>query len=146
VSFRTTRRTRQTIKSHLSHVVLDTETWEASIAFQLETSDLVQSYARNDHLELAIPYDCFGQQHRYYPDFMVRLSTGMHLSLEVKGEEREQDRQKSEAARRWRDAVNAWGQMGHWGFDISRRKEDVPGLLAKYAAAGLCRRDFSEGC
>jgi type III restriction enzyme len=115
-------------------VVLDTETWEASIAFQLETSSLVQSYARNDHLELAIPYDYYGRQHRYYPDFLVRLTNGLHLLLEVKGQEDEQDRQKAEAAKRWVDAVNAWGQMGRWAFDTCRRKEDVPGLLAKHGA------------
>jgi hypothetical protein len=43
-------------------------------------------------------------------------------------------RQKSEAARRWCDAINAWGQMGRWQFETCRRKEDVPGLLAKHAA------------
>jgi type III restriction enzyme len=134
VSFRTGRECRQTLKSHISHVVLDTPTWEASVGFQLETSPLVQSYVRNDHLELAIPYDYRGQQHRYYPDFLVRLVNGTHLLLEVKGYEDDQDRAKAEAAKRWRDAVNAWSQMGRWAFDTCRRKEQVPALLQRYAA------------
>lgn len=134
VSFRTTRECRQAEKSHISHVVLDTTTWEASVAFQLETSPLVQTYARNDHLELAIPYDFLGHQHRYYPDFVVRLTNGVRLLLEVKGQEDEQDRQKHTAARRWAKAVTAWGEMGVWHFDVCMRREDVPATLARYAA------------
>lgn len=134
VAFRTTRECRQTEKSHIGHVVLDTTTWEASVAFQLEASPLVQTYARNDHLELAIPYDFLGHQHRYYPDFVVRLANGAHLLLEVKGYEVEQDRQKHTAARRWAGAVTAWGEMGAWYFDVCMSREDVPSILAHYAA------------
>jgi len=134
VSFRTTRECRQTEKSYISHVVLDTTSWEASVAFQLETSPVVQTYARNDHLELAIPYTYLGHQHRYYPDFVVRLSNGVHLLLEVKGEERLEDGQKHEAARRWAKAVRSWGEMGAWYFEVRRRREDVPAILARYAA------------
>ena len=134
VSFRTTRECRQTERSHVNHVVLDTTTWEASVAFQLEISPHVQTYARNDHLELAIPYDYLGHQHRYYPDFIVRLKNGAHLLLEVKGLEDEQDRQKHQAARRWAQAVRDWGEMGAWYFDVCKRREDVPDILARYAA------------
>lgn len=49
VLFRTSRPSKQTIKSHVSHVVLDTKTWERSVAFRLEQSDLVESYVHNDH-------------------------------------------------------------------------------------------------
>ena len=56
---------------------------------------------------------------------------GTHLLLEVKGLEDEQDRQKAAAARRWCDAVNAWGQMDRWAFETCRRREDVPAVLAR---------------
>jgi hypothetical protein len=133
-SCRTTRECRQTEKSHISHVVLDTTTWEASVTFQLATSPLVQTYARNDHLELAIPYDFLGHHHRYYPDFIVRLTNGVSLLLEVKGQEDEQDRQKYTAARRWAEAVTAWGEMGVWHFGVCKSREDVPAILARFAA------------
>jgi type III restriction enzyme len=133
VVFRTARECRQTLKSHISHVVLDTARWEASVAFQLEASAHVQSYARNDHLELAIPYTFLGGQHVYHPDYVVRLSNGIHLLLEVKGLETEQDRAKHEAARRWAEAVNTWGVLGRWAFAVCRDPRDVAGLLGRLA-------------
>ena len=63
VLFRTSRNTRQTIKSHVSHVVLDTKRWESSVAYQLEQMDTVESFARNDHLGFAIGYEFNGSQH-----------------------------------------------------------------------------------
>ncbi|MBM2812889.1 MAG: hypothetical protein HW416_3648 [Chloroflexi bacterium] len=120
VSFRTTRPVRQTLRSQISHVVLDSPTWEGSTTFYLETSAHVQTYARNDHLYLAIPYTFAGVEHVFLPDFVVRLANGLNLLLEVKGMETEQDREKSEAAKRWCDAVNAWGKMGRWVFDPSQ--------------------------
>ena len=129
VSFRTGRDVRGTIKSHISHVVLDTTTWEASVAFQLETSSLVRTYARNDHLDLTIPYDFAGAQHHFLPDFVVTLDNGAHLLLEVKGYEDEQDRQKYEAAKRWCDAVNNLGSKGLWVFRPCRNTTEVPTIL-----------------
>jgi len=37
--------------------------WEASAAFRLESSDVVQFYVRNDHLGLTIPYEYMGIDH-----------------------------------------------------------------------------------
>jgi type III restriction enzyme len=137
VSFPTGRETRGTIKSHISHVVLDTATWEASVAFQLETSLLVQAYARNDHLDLAVPYEYGGSQHHFLPDFIVKLTDGTHLLLEVKGYEDEQDRQKYEAAKRWCEAINNWDQMGRWEFRECPRRTDVGRILAEVSGAQM---------
>ncbi len=71
--FRTSRPSKQTIKSHVSHVVLDTKTWDRSVAFHLGQSDLVKSYVRNDHLDFTIDYEFNGSQHTYMPDFLVKL-------------------------------------------------------------------------
>ncbi|MBI4491293.1 MAG: hypothetical protein HY690_00670, partial [Chloroflexi bacterium] len=131
VSFRTIRQCRQTLKSHLSHVVLDAPRWEASVAFQLEASPHVQSYARNDHLELTIPYDFLGGQHVFKPDYLVRLANGLHLLLEIKGMETEQDRAKYQAARRWVEAVNTWGDMGRWAFEVCKDPREAGELLAR---------------
>ena len=133
VLFRTTRPVRNTVKSHISHVVLDTKTWEASTAFHLETSPLVASYARNDHLDLAIPYKFAGADHHFYPDFLARLVNGVMLVLEVKGEETEQDRAKYTAAPRWCEAVSNWGEMGRWVFDHCGAPGSVKAVLAKHA-------------
>src|SRR5206468_10670711 len=72
VAFNTTRPCHPTSKSHVDHVVLDTDTWERSIAFSLEAADEVQYYARNDHLDFTIPYEFYGVCHLFIPDFLVR--------------------------------------------------------------------------
>jgi len=133
VLFRTSRPSRQTIKSHVSYVVLDTKTWESSVAFQLEHSDVVESYVRNDHLDFAIDYEFGGSQHPYIPDFLVRLRNGTILILEVKGYEDEQTRAKHEAAKRWCAAVSAWGEMGTWKFDVCKDPKKLNAILTSHA-------------
>ena len=134
VLFRTTRPVRAAVKSHISHVVLDTATWEASTAFHLETSPFVVAYARTDHMGFAIPYTFAGAGHSFFPDFLVRLANGATLVLEVKGYEDEQDRAKYAAARRWCEAVTNWGQMGRWIFDHCAGPGSVKAVLARHAA------------
>jgi type III restriction enzyme len=125
VSFHTGRRCQQTFRSQISHVVLDTETWEASAAFHLETSPDVVCYARNDHLDFVIPYEFLGQPRVYIPDFLVKLTDGTTLILEVKGFETEEDREKHTSAHRWVAAVNNWGELGKWGFEVWRGARQV---------------------
>jgi hypothetical protein len=123
VDFKTTRPCYATIKSHINQVVLVTITWEQSAAFRLEPSDAVAFYARNDHLEFVIPYEYLGISHGYTPDYLVRLSNGVTLILEIKGYEDDQDRAKHQAAQRWKGAVNRWGQLGPWDFHICRNPQ-----------------------
>lgn len=135
VMFRTTRGCRTTLKSHISHVVLDTATWEASATYHLEASRLVEAYARNDHLDLAIPYEFAGAQHDFLPDFVVRLTNGTHLLLETKGWEQEQDRAKYDAAKRWCEAVTNWGELGRWVFRDCRQPSQVPAILEEVVSS-----------
>ena len=127
VDFKTTRPCSPTHKSHINQVVLDTATWEQSAAFRLEQSKKVICYARNDHLELTVPYEYFGVSHAYIPDYLVRLVNGVTLILEIKGYEDDQDRAKHQAAKRWITAVNKWGQLGRWEFHVCRN----PQMLGK---------------
>ena len=55
----------------------------------------------------------------------MRLSNGVTLLLEIKGEERERDRAKHQAARRWASAVNYWGQLGRWAFHACKDPQRV---------------------
>ena len=135
VDFHTSRPCRTTLKSHLSHVVLDTATWEASAAFHLEASEEVESYARNDHLGLVIPYEFLGVPQVYIPDFLVRLTDGTNLILEIKGFETEEDREKHTAAHRWVAAVNNWGELGRWRFEVWREAAAVHRPLGLHSAA-----------
>jgi type III restriction enzyme len=130
VSFSTTRPCHVTSKSHIDQVVLDTDTWEKSVSFTMESSSAVKFFARNDHLNFAIPYEFYGVSHNFMPDFLVRLESGVTLILEIKGMMGEKEEAKFEAARRWVTAVNNWGRMGRWAFHVCRD----PQMLARELA------------
>ena len=131
VEFRTKRPVFATMASHIGHVVADTASWEQSAAFRLEQAaqqGLVRFYARNEGMDLSIPYEFLGVDHGYEPDFLVRMSMpdgepDLTLVLEVKGFEDNQTTAKHEGARRWVRAVNNWGKLGRWAFHVCRNPQ-----------------------
>ncbi len=120
VDFLTARPCVATQRSHVNQVVLDTGKWERAAKFRLEQSDVVACYVRNDHLGLGIPYEYNGFSHLYEPDFIVRLTNGVHLVLEIKGFEPDQVHAKHAAAKRWVSAVNNWGKLKKWEFHVCK--------------------------
>jgi type III restriction enzyme len=120
VDFMTVKPCVGTVKSPINQVAADTGSWEQAAAFRLEASTLVTSYARNDHLDFVIPYESNGVARSYPPDFLVRLTDGSTLVLEIKGYEDEDARVRQQAARRWVAAVNHWGKLGSWRFHVCR--------------------------
>ncbi len=116
VSFRTFKECGGTKKSHVSHVVFDSN-WEHSVMFQLEKLEAVKAYVKNDHLNFEIAYE-FQGQHHYIPDYIIKLQCNdgseLNVLLEVKGFESEKDRAKRVAAQRWIEAVNHHGGFGKW--------------------------------
>jgi type III restriction enzyme len=121
VDFKTTKPCHATERSHINQVAADTKTWEQSATFRLErAADVVAFYARNENLGLAIPYTYLDVSHVYEPDYIVRLTDGTTLILEVKGQQTDQDDAKHTAARRWISAVNNWGRCGRWAFHVTR--------------------------
>ena len=139
VLFRTVRPCVGTTKSHISHVVLDAPKWEHSVAYQLERMPEVITYARNDHLDFAIPYEWQAARHEYRPDYLVRWRCDdgheVKVILEIKGFETEQDRQKEAAARRWVRAVNHHGEFGRWAFALCEDPARLRTLLVKEVQA-----------
>jgi type III restriction enzyme len=138
VFFRTGRPVRETIKSHISHVVLDAPVWEGSAVHTLETSDLVESYARNDHLDFTIPYvDDLGNPHGHRPDFIVKLTSGLMVALEVKGQVRELEEFKIKAGLKWAEAVNRYFGERRWVYHVCFNPADLLGQLeGPWAPAG----------
>ena len=123
VHFKTVRPVQAATASHLNYVACDTETWEQAAKFQLEqlaVRGIVECYARNDHLQFNIPYERYGEPHAYEPDFIVRISNGVHVVIEIKGRELEDTPAKHQAAQRWVTAVNYWGRLGKWDFLVCR--------------------------
>ena len=105
------------------HVACDTDSWEQVAMFQFEKlaeRGTVACYVRNDHLEFNIPFELYGEPRAYEPDFIVRLSNGVHVMVEIKGRSRDDTSAKHQAAQRWVTAVNHWGRLGEWDFLVCR--------------------------
>lgn len=117
-----------TKKSHINRVVFDS-TWEASEAFELDRNPNVEAWVKNDHLNFEIMYIWRGVVKKYRPDYIVRLTDGSHLVLEVKGQETEQDRSKRAALDEWIEAVNQKGGFGRWRAAVSYDPADLPAIL-----------------
>jgi type III restriction enzyme len=131
VDFVTTRPTSATAKSHINSVVQHS-TWEADAAKILDSCDFVSFFARNDHLGLTIKYEYVGVDHDYEPDFLVRLSNGLTVVLEIKGYEvhnPEQVNSKHNAAKKWVRAVNNLGDFGEWDFLVCRDLGELESCL-----------------
>jgi type III restriction enzyme len=132
VDFVTTRPTVPSARSHINSVVIDSgfekNTWEKQAVTVLESSPDVSHYARNDHLGLVVPYEYLGVEHSYQPDFIVRLTNGLSLLLEIKGftvHEPEKTNAKHQAAQKWVRAVNNLNDptFGKWDFLVCRDLE-----------------------
>jgi len=144
-------------KSHVSHVVADTGSWEQKMAQVLEDMPEVTSYVKNQGLQFTIPYTINGEEKSYYPDFLVRIgspsgrgavsSVGAGLSgppdltliLEVSGEARKDKAAKTSTARTlWVPAVNNHGGFGRWAFVEVTDPWDCEGpIRAAIAAASM---------
>lgn len=101
VDFKTTKPCFPTVVSHINQVVADTGQWEQSAAFRLEMAarrGMVSCYAKNDRLGLLIAYEYLGVGHNYVPDYIVRLTNGLTLLLEIKGMEDNQDKAKHDSS------------------------------------------------
>lgn len=99
----------------------------------------VEAWVKNHRLYLEIPYLDFGNTHRYMPDFVVRLTSGLTVLVEGKGDPDEKDDAKATAARRWVQAVNTWGGLGTWThhicYDAGGLKADLLRLMQTTAVS-----------
>ena len=85
-------------------------------------------WVKNDHLGSQIPYQLSNKRYVYLPDFVARLTTGVHLLLEIK-EQLGDAGVKQAGARRWVDAVNRDGRWGRWTYAMLKHPADLYPLL-----------------
>ena len=128
----TSRPCERTRKSHISHAVYDSR-WEASEAFELDRNEHVEAWVKNDHLGFETLYSHRGVIRKYRPDFLIRLTNGTMLILEVKGEESDETKAKHAFMQEWIDAVNADGGFGTWAFAVSTDPDDLRTVLERFA-------------
>jgi type III restriction enzyme len=130
----TTRNCHPTQKSQISHMLADSG-WEQHAANLFETDGRVLAYAKNDHLGFEISYLWNGVRRRYLPDFLVRLSNGQTLVLEIKGEDSEQNRHKRAALATWVTTINERGGFGCWCHDVAFEPGRLRDMLAEHGGA-----------
>jgi len=132
VDFWTSKPVRECERSHLNYVVTDTEKWEQSAAFYLDTDKRVAAFVKNFNLGFAIPYSHNGEAKEYIPDFLGRLRKNGEevgtIILETKGHDPLAGA-KDGAAHRWVAAVNADGRYGRWTYRLIRSPSDTPDAL-----------------
>jgi type III restriction enzyme len=87
-------------KSHINFVVVDSK-WEYLEAKTINESNIVKSFVKNDHLNFVVYYNYQGVVRRFFPDFLIKLTTGENLIVETKGQDNEQNKTKR--------AANAFG-------------------------------------
>ena len=123
-----------TARSHINQCVHDSA-WEATVAYALDHSELVEAWVKNDHLGFEVFYVHAGVVRKYWPDYLIRLANGTMLVLEVKGKEREQDRTKRQYMEEWCKAVSEHGGFGRWECAVSWRPSDIHDILAEKTRA-----------
>ena len=135
----TSKPVREVVKCHINLMVADTTAeagWEQQVAARLDKSEHVKAFVKNQFLGFAIPYIHDGQDHEYYPDFLVRLRDEPRFTLiiEVKGRPDPLEQVKREAALRWVGAVNLEGGFGQWGYAIVRDPKETGDALRAWVS------------
>jgi len=120
------------IKGKKPIVLRDMKHYAANV---FEKSPLVAAYAKNDHLDFQIHYLWDGSRRRYLPDFLIRLTNGTTLILEIKGQDSPQNQAKHAALDQWTQAVNAAGGFGRWHRAVAFAPAEVHDILARYGSA-----------
>ena len=126
----TTKPCFPTAKSHISHLIGDSA-WEGYAANVFEKREDVAAYAKNDHLGFQVYYMWAGSRRRYVPDFLVRLSSGRLLALEIKGTDNAQNRAKRGVLDEWVRAINAVGGFGRWAWDVAFTPGEVQDIISR---------------
>lgn len=127
----TSKPSQPAVKSHINRCVQDSG-WEGHAAFDLDHGPGVEAWVKNEHLGLEILYTYRGAVTRYIPDFIIRLTNGTMLVLEIKGEDSEKNRTKRRFLDEWVRAVNSHGGFGHWEWDVSFDPSGLSDVLQKH--------------
>lgn len=132
----TTKPCAPTARSQISHVVYDS-VWEKAVADLCEKEECVLAWAKNDHLDFKVRYLYRGSSRNFVPDYLIRLSNGKTLVLEVKGQDSEQNKAKRAAMQTWVQAVNEQGGFGQWCFEVVFEPAKIRDAIYRHLHAEL---------
>ena len=118
-------------KSHINICVGDSNL-ELKIARLLDKSKKVVSFAKNDHLNFEIEYMYDGKLRKYIPNFLIKLTNGVTIILEVKGIKTRKDDAKLNFLDEWIKAVNGTNSFGQWCWEIIYSPKEILEILDKH--------------
>jgi type III restriction enzyme len=118
-------------RSHVNYTVFDS-TWEANNASIINKHALVRAFVKNDHLGYFIKYNYRGILKNYIPDYIIELTNGDKLVLEVKGQDSDENRVKREFLNLWVKAVNETNRFGKWHWAIVFNSSEIHDVLNSY--------------
>ncbi|MDE3269682.1 MAG: DEAD/DEAH box helicase family protein [Pseudomonadota bacterium] len=136
IKWSTAKKVKPHKKTHMNLCAFDSA-WEATHARELDRCKHVEAWVKNDHLGFEIPYIHSGGLRSYIPDFIVKLTNGSHLILEVKGQQKGKDTSKWQAVENWTKAVSQDEENGQWNFAVS---EDPTGQKVHVIIDQLMRK------
>lgn len=149
VNYRTARPVVSLTKSHLNLAAYHSD-WERQAIEKFEDLDCVECYTPNDrNIGLMVPYEYGESEHRYEPDFIIRLRGGTYLMLEIKGkggEIHDENRVliKNAAAKKWVAAINNTRRLGDWAFAICKDLEKLRATLEAHVTPSATLLPFSR--
>ena len=76
-----------------------------------------------------------GSKKRFIPDYLIKLSNGKTLVLEIKGQDSQQNQAKRAALDLWVKSVNAKGGFGVWCWDVAFEPAKVYDIVEHSCAA-----------
>ena len=79
-----------------------------------------------------ITYSYRGLIRKFRPDYLIKLTNGKMLVLEVKGQDNQEQQTKREFLSERVRAVNGHGGFGSWAADVSRHPGDVHEILLRH--------------
>lgn len=127
VDFHTGKELHVAKRCHLNATVFDSD-WEREAAEILDAHPMVRAWVKNDRLGLVVPYRKDGVAKKYLPDFIVELTGGERLVVEIKGQLGDALLKKA-AAERWCRAVNNDGRFGKWSYHLCVGKHVLKQVL-----------------
>jgi hypothetical protein len=84
-------------------------------------------------LNFVVFYNYQGVVRRFFPDFLIKLTTGENLIVETKGQDNEQNKTKRAYLDEWCRAINQHGGFGKWSWAVSFDPNDLDQILQNSA-------------
>ena len=133
--------------SHINFCIYDS-TWEASAAYELDRNPKIHAWVKNDdHLGFEIRYIYQGVVRKYFPDFLIRLTSGLMVVLEIKGQDSDKSQTKQRFLDEWVKGVNQDGRFGRWSWDISTSPSQIKDIIEQqFQTGGIPQSTLSSQC